>query len=148
MSSYYLTLHCLQFFVIITAYWWSMIGRYIVTPTTDFRMESKMQEKPATAVSLFPIPGVHYMYVVCFPSIMWTVTPIPTVTPSPLVTNLPDRIGGVNVAAAVAIPVVLVLLLVIGVVVVGAVIYYKMKGLCYKWTVLEAVHLTFSYACS
>ena len=54
-------------------------------------------------------------------------TVIPTVTPSPTVTHSPVMMGGVNVAAAVAIPVMflLLLLLVIGVVGVG---YYK----CYQ----------------
>ena len=51
-------------------------------------------------------------------------TAIPTVTPSPTVTQSPAMMRGVNVAAAVAVPVVLLLLLlVIGVV--GVVGYYK-----------------------
>ena len=50
---------------------------------------------------------------------------------TPTVTHSPEMMGGVNVAAAVAIPVVLLLLLVIGVVVVvGAVIYLHKPGLC------------------
>ena len=51
---------------------------------------------------------------------------VSAVTPSPTVIHSPVMMGGVNVAAAVAIPVVLVLLLllVIGVVV-GVVGYYK-----------------------
>ena len=62
------------------------------------------------------------------PSIVATVTPSPTVTQSPVM------MGGVNIAAAVAIPVVLVLLLLLLVVgvVVGAVLYLKKKGLCYQ----------------
>ena len=64
----------------------------------------------------------------------WSPSIVATVTPSPTVTQSPVMMGGVNIAAAVAIPVVLViilllLLLVVGVVV-GAVLYLKNKGLC------------------
>ena len=64
-----------------------------------------------------------------------TLTVIPTVTPSSTVTHQsPVMMGGINVAAAVAIPVVLVLLLlvqVVGVVVVVVVVvgyYYHKQG--------------------
>ena len=68
-------------------------------------------------------------------------TAIPTVSPSPTVTQSPVMMGGVNVAAAVAIPVVLVLLLLLLLIgVVGVVGYYKCfqinKGLlstCMPW---------------
>ena len=67
----------------------------------------------------------------------------PVTTPSPTVTRSPEMMGGLNIAAAVAIPVVLLLLLlllVIGVVV-GTVLHVYLKspkhGLCYQLTLNE-----------
>ena len=63
---------------------------------------------------------LYYTYVCLFDS---------TVTPSPTVTQSPVMMGGVNIAAAVAIPVVLVLLLLlIGVVMGVVIISQKKKG--------------------
>ena len=63
----------------------------------------------------------------------FSVTPSPTVTPSPIVTPSSVMMGGVNITAAVATPVVLLLvvisLVVVGAVCVGGVLYHKKKGL-------------------
>ena len=51
-----------------------------------------------------------------------------TVTPSLIVTHSPGMMGGVNVAAVVAIPVVLILLLVLVIGVVMGLLLFRRKG--------------------
>ena len=63
-----------------------------------------------------------------------------TVTPSPTVTHSPGMMGGVNVAAAVAIPVVLVLLLLLLVIGVVASVIAVYKICIPKWHEWEHNH--------